>query len=145
MSLLVLLFTFAKPWVLRAALWNIDPPPPPFARCAGLGVVWLLPHLMWTRRLRGIQFGGSGFLCLFPVDMWRLVLLPITCLQVYRVLINKLEHFKQSIACRGIIQPSFKVPFIQSQLQLLFLRKFTFCLDMWLVGKTNWSFTFFYL
>lgn len=64
--------------------------PPPFARCLGLGVVWLLPHLMWTEGLRGIQFGGSGFLCLFPVDVWKLALLPITCLQVYRVLINKL-------------------------------------------------------
>lgn len=27
--------------------------------------------LMWTERLRGIKFGGSGVLCLFTVDMWK--------------------------------------------------------------------------
>lgn len=90
MSLLVLLFTFAKPWVLRAALWNIDLPPSPVCSLRRLGGRLAAPSSDVDWEIKGIQFGGSGFLCLFPVDMWKLVSLPITCLQVYRVLIKKL-------------------------------------------------------
>lgn len=74
MSLLVLLFTFAQPWVLGRPWVGIDLPSPLFAllsqRCApmlalrfGLGVAWLLPHfwcapLISDWEIRGIECGG---------------------------------------------------------------------------------------